>query len=74
MVLLARLARRAEEVIRIKLDNIDWREGEFLVHGKGKRRDRLPSPQDVGDAIARFKEALATFEHSQNEAFEPNSA
>lgn len=55
MVLLqARLGLRAREVIAIKLDDIDWRTGELLVRGKGGLHDRLPLPQDVGEAIANY--------------------
>jgi site-specific recombinase XerD len=55
MVLLqARLGLRAREVITIKLDDIDWRTGELLVRGKGGLHDRLPLPQDTGEAIANY--------------------
>ncbi|MFB9263122.1 tyrosine-type recombinase/integrase [Bradyrhizobium erythrophlei] len=55
MVLLqARLGLRAQEVIAIELDDIDWRTGELLVRGKGGLYDRLPLPQDVGEAIANY--------------------
>lgn len=33
------------------MDDIDWRNGEVTVHGKGNRQVRLPLPQDVGEAI-----------------------
>ena len=35
------------------LDDIDWRAGELVVHGKG-REDRLPLPVDVGEALADY--------------------
>ena len=54
VLLLARLALRAQEVVAIQIDDIDWRAGELLVRGKGKHRDRLPLPQDVGEAIAAY--------------------
>jgi integrase/recombinase XerD len=54
VLLLARLAMRAQEVVAIQIDDIDWRAGEILVRGKGKHRDRLPLPQDVGEAIADY--------------------
>lgn len=31
-----------------------WRAGELVVVGKGARRDRLPLPADVGEAIAGY--------------------
>jgi site-specific recombinase XerD len=53
-LLLARLGLRAPEVIAIQIDDIDWRAGEIMVRGKGQRQDRLPLPQDVGEAIAQY--------------------
>lgn len=38
----ARLGLRAGEVAGLELDDLDWRAGEILVHGKGSRRERLP--------------------------------
>ena len=55
MVLLqARLGLRAQEVIRIQLDDIDWRAGELLIRGKGGYHDRLPLPKDVGETLANY--------------------
>jgi len=54
MTMLVRLGLRAAEVARLQLDDIDWRSGEIVVHGKGNRTDRLPLPADVGDAIATY--------------------
>lgn len=49
-----RLGLRAGEVAALKLDDIDWRAGEVVVHGKAARQDRLPLPADVGEAIAAY--------------------
>jgi len=38
----------------MRLDDIDWRAGELVVSGKGARRDRLPLPADVGEAIVAY--------------------
>lgn len=54
LVLLARLALRRCEVAAIELNDIDWRAGELLLHGKGGADVRLPLPSDVGDAIAGY--------------------
>lgn len=54
LVLLSRLGLRAGEVEAMTLDDIDWHAGEFVVHGKGPRTDRLPIPTDVGEAIASY--------------------
>lgn len=56
LTLLARLGLRAGEVAAMTLDDIDWRAGELLVHGKGPRTDRLPLPADVGEAVAAYLE------------------
>lgn len=54
VVLLARLGLRCGEVAALKLDDLDWRAGELVVHGKGGRVDRLPLPFDVGEALADY--------------------
>jgi site-specific recombinase XerD len=54
VLLMARLGLRAREVIAIQIDDIDWRAGELLVRGKGGLHDRLPLPQDVGEALANY--------------------
>ena len=54
LMLLARLGLRAGEVAALALDDIDWRAGELVVRGKGRRADRLPLPADVGDAVAAY--------------------
>ena len=54
LTVLARLGLRAGEVAALNLDDVDWRAGEIEVLGKGKRRERLPLPVDVGQAIADY--------------------
>ena len=54
ILLLARLGLRAQEVVAIQVDDIDWRAGEVIVRGKGSKHDRLPLPPDVGQAIADY--------------------
>jgi site-specific recombinase XerD len=54
MLLLARLGLRAGEVALLSLDDIDWANGELVVHGKGGRDERLPLPHDVGAAVAGY--------------------
>jgi integrase len=54
VLLLARLGLRAGEVVALELSDIDWRGGEIVVHGKGNRRDRLPLPTDLGEALAAY--------------------
>jgi integrase len=38
----------------MELGDVDWRAGELTVRGKGRRRDRLPLPADVGEALAAY--------------------
>jgi site-specific recombinase XerD len=54
IILLLRLGLRRGEVARLTLDDIDWRAGELVIHGKGGREDRLPLSADVGEAIAAY--------------------
>ncbi len=52
LTVLVRLGLRAGEVAALTLQDIAWRTGELVVVGKGGRRDRLPLPVDVGQALA----------------------
>ena len=54
LLLMARLGLRACEVVWLTLDDIDWHTAVVTVRGKGSRRDLLPLPQDVGEAIAAY--------------------
>jgi site-specific recombinase XerD len=54
LMVLAKLGLRAGEVVAITLDDIDWRAGEILVHGKGRRRAVMPLRRDVGAAIVAY--------------------
>jgi site-specific recombinase XerD len=54
LLLLARLGLRAGEVVASTLDDLDWETGTLIVHGKGKRQERLPLPEDVGEAVASY--------------------
>jgi integrase/recombinase XerD len=54
VMLMGRLGLRCGEVAGLMLEDIDWRAGEILIYGKGRRDDRLPLPVDVGDAVAGY--------------------
>jgi site-specific recombinase XerD len=54
LLLLARLALRADDVAHLTFDAIDWRGGRVRVAGKTRREDWLPLPQDAGDAILAY--------------------
>jgi integrase/recombinase XerD len=44
VLLMVRLGLRVGEVAALRVDDLDWRAGEALIHGKGGRVDRLPVP------------------------------
>ena len=55
ITLLAHLGLRAGEVIRLKLDDIDWLEGRLIIRsGKNHRERSLPLSQEVGDALVSY--------------------
>lgn len=57
LTMLARMGLRSGEVAGLQLDDADWRLGEIVVRGKGNRRDRLPMPVDVGQALVGYLRA-----------------
>jgi site-specific recombinase XerC len=54
LILQTRLGLRANEIAALRLDDVDWRAGELLVHGKGGFDERLPLPADVGVALVDY--------------------
>lgn len=54
LVVLARLGLRAGEIVALRVEDFDWRAGEVVIHGKGRRDDRLPLPPDVGEAVVDY--------------------
>lgn len=54
LLLMVRLGLRAVEVARLELGDVHWAQGEITVRGKGNRRERLPLPDDVGEALADY--------------------
>lgn len=54
LLLLSRLGLRASEVAQLRFADIDWRNGSISVCGKSRRRELLPLPQEVGNAILRY--------------------
>ena len=51
LLAMARLGLRGQEVVAIRLDDIDWEAGEILVRGKRGRQAAMPLPVDVGEAV-----------------------
>jgi integrase/recombinase XerD len=58
LTVLSRLGLRIGEVAGLRLEDIDWRNGELVVTGKGQRSERLPLPADVGEAIVAYLTGL----------------
>jgi integrase/recombinase XerD len=54
MLALKRMGLRAREVAVLTLEDVDWRSGIVVVSGKGGRRDQLPLPRDVAEAIVAY--------------------
>ena len=51
LLLLGRLGLRASEVAGLRFADVDWTQGLLTVSGKSRRQERLPLPQEVGDAL-----------------------
>ena len=54
LLLLSRLGLRGGDIGRLTFDDIDWRNATIEVAGKSRRRERLPLPQEVGDALLDY--------------------
>ncbi len=54
LLLLARLGLRGGEVAALTLEDFDWDAGTLSVLGKGQRREILPLPWEVGEAVTHY--------------------
>ena len=54
LLFLAWLGLRAGEVAAMMLDDLDWDCGVVSVSGKGQRREALPLPREVGEALVAY--------------------
>ena len=54
LLLLARLALRAGDIVALRLSDIDWDQAQIRVSGKSRREAALPLPQDAGDALHAY--------------------
>jgi len=54
LLLLARLGLRAGDIVKLRLDDIDWKSAVIRVSGKGRREVRLPLAQEVGWALVGY--------------------
>jgi integrase/recombinase XerD len=48
---LTRMGLRAGEIAALTIQDVDWRSGIVVISGKGGRRDQLPLPRDVAEAV-----------------------
>ena len=42
------------EIVLLQLDDLDWRTGEIVVHGKGRIVGRLPLLAEIGEALTTY--------------------
>jgi site-specific recombinase XerD len=54
LLLLARPGLRAGDIVQLRLSDINWRDPEICVSGKGRHEVRLPLTQQVGCALAAY--------------------
>ena len=54
LLLLGRLGFRADEIVRLTLDSIEWEKGCIAFRGKGGYWAQMPLPADVGEAIVGY--------------------
>lgn len=54
LMVLSRLGLRRGEVANLRVDDINWRNAEITIHGKGNRHGLLPMPTDVGAALVDY--------------------
>lgn len=54
VLMLTRMGLRAREVAALTLEDVDWRSGIVVISGKGGRRDQLPFPRDVAEAVIAY--------------------
>ena len=54
LLLLARLALRAGDISRLRLEDIKWTEALISVSGKSRRETQLPLTQEVGQAVVEY--------------------
>ncbi len=56
MLLLARLGLRGDDIVRLRISDIDWQKANSRLSGKGRREVLLPLTQEVGDAVLVYLE------------------
>ena len=64
LLLLARLGLRAGDIVRMHLQDVDWKGAWIHVSGKSRRQTRLPLTQEVGQAIAAYVQGCRPLAHT----------
>jgi site-specific recombinase XerD len=54
LLLLARLGLRANDIVKLRLGDINWKDATVQVSGKGRREVRLPLTKEVGLAVVDY--------------------
>jgi integrase/recombinase XerD len=54
LLLLARLGLRANDIVKLRLGDINWKDATIQVSGKGRREVRLPLTNEVGKALVDY--------------------
>jgi len=54
LLLLARLGLRANDIVKLRLGDIDWKGATIQVSGKGRRAVRLPLTEEAGLALVDY--------------------
>jgi integrase/recombinase XerD len=54
LLLLARLGLRAGDIVKLRLNDLDWNEAGIRVTGKGRWQTLLPLTQEIGEAIVTY--------------------
>jgi integrase/recombinase XerD len=54
ILLLARLGLRGDDIVHLRISDIDWQKANIRLSGKGRREVLLPLTQEVGDALLAY--------------------
>ncbi len=54
LLIMARLGLRAQEVVAMRLEDMDWQLGRMRIRGKRGQTDHMPIPVDVGEAVVSW--------------------
>ena len=53
-ILMARLGLRGQEILRLKIEFIDWEKSRLFIDGKHQRETTLPFSNEVGQALLDY--------------------